>query len=611
MYQTKIKEPHKTDPLTRLPDMTVVRPEFQPIVHIHTGHLFGVKVGFSDCRQAGFHEMADLYDTAREKGVRHQVDVCLRQTVFTDFFRFKQNHPFKLFYPLDHRTCRSPDYLPGRTLELLTQQGHSPDDVCFELSVHCNGEEDGNGEKYTHLFNISHRYRSQGFRTMLIHFDLRRFGLGFLDSMAPDYVRIERKFFSDLKQNPEEKQILSFLITYFHSKGCRILAFDVRNSEEFAECRDQGCDLVQGDFVQTRQKDLACIRHRYDNIGQITGTDRRVHVNRDRSLIAGEIEYLEPVFTDFSVVRIFDLFRNNRESSFFPVVSRNNEPRGIIRETAFKEYTFSRFGRQLLENPSFGSDISRFITKIPVADVHSSVESLIETYTRFNNNEGLIMVADMKYVGILSTNSLLKLINEKNLSLARNQNPLTQLPGNNLIHEYVSRSLADDVNVHHLIYFDFDHFKPFNDRYGFRNGDRLILMFAEMLKKTAFSENRFVGHVGGDDFFMGICNSTLETVETQMAALALDFKKNAESFYDRDTVKNGFLLACNREGNARKLPLMTVSVAILELPAGSRIHLTVEETGNILARLKKKAKQSDTGMASARLNDITGGTILN
>jgi diguanylate cyclase (GGDEF)-like protein len=601
MNPTKIKTTHKTDHLTRLPDVACMRPVFQPIVHIHSGHLFGVKAGFNDCWQAGLEKTADLFDTVKEQGVRHQVDLCLRQTVFTDFFRFRQHLPYKLFFRLDHRICRSPDYLPGRTLELLTQQGHAPADVCFELSVHCDGEKD------THLFGISDRYRSQGFRTMLTHFDIRSCGLNILDSMAPDYIRIDRKLFSDMKQSPEKKQILSFLITFSHSKGCRILAFDVRNSEDFNACRELGCDLIQGNYVQPPRPDLASIRHRYDIIGQVAKTDRRVHVSRDRSLIAGEIRYLEPVFSDLSVVRIFDQFKNNREVSFFPVVSRNNEPRGIIRETAFKEYTFSRFGRQLLENPSFGKNISRFIAKIPVADVHSSVESLIETYTRFNNNEGVIMVEDMKYIGVLSTNSLLKLINEKNLSLARNQNPLTQLPGNNLIHEYLSLSLVDDGDVHHLIYFDFDHFKPFNDRYGFRNGDRLILMFAEMLKKTAFSENRFVGHVGGDDFFMGILNSTLEIVEIQMAALARDFKKNAESFYDPDTVKNGFLLACDREGKDRKLPLMTVSVAILELPAGKKIHLTVEETANILADLKKKAKQSDTGMASTRLNDKPGG----
>jgi hypothetical protein len=86
----------------------------------------------------------------------------------------------------------------------------------------------------------------------------------------------------------------------------------------------------------------------------------------------------------------------------------------MIQDTAFKEYIYSKFGRQLLGNSSFGKDIARFITKSPIADIHSSVEKLIENYTQDNNNEGLIMVDDMKYVGFLSTKALIKLINEKN-----------------------------------------------------------------------------------------------------------------------------------------------------------------------------------------------------
>lgn len=215
-----------------------------------------------------------------------------------------------------------------------------------------------------------------------------------------------------------------------------------------------------------------------------------------------------------------------------------------------------------MENPSLGKDISRFVEKIPIADIHSSVEKLIELYTQFNNNEGLIIVENMKYIGVLSTTSLLHIINEKNLTIARNQNPLTKLPGNTMIHEYFSKSLSDFSFAYHLIYFDFDNFKPFNDTYGFRNGDRLILMFADLLRNASLSENRFIGHIGGDDFFLGIKNSENKKVGDEMKNLAAQFKENAESFYDPKTVKQGFLLARNREGETKKMPLMTVSVAV-------------------------------------------------
>jgi diguanylate cyclase (GGDEF)-like protein len=600
MCITKKKTTHESTLLACLPGLTNVEHVFQPIVNIHTGHLFGVQAQINDCRQAGFETMADLFDSARKKGLGHEVDLYLRQKVFAEFFRFRQNHPVKLFYKLDPWTYRSADYLPGRTLELLRQQGLVPADVCFELPAN-----PGMGD--TEASDIADRYHFQGYRLAVSDYAIHTCRLQLFDNLAPDYVKIHHGLFKNLQQHPRNRLILTFLIEFAHLLGCRVVACGVRNKEEYIQCRESGCDMIQGNFVQPPEHNLASMRLKYESIGKMAKNDRRVHVDKDRFLIASETKYLEPVLSDCTVVHIFDQFRKNREVSFFPVVDQNGEPLGIIQETAFKEYIFSKFGRQLLENPSFGKDISRFVTKIPVADVHSSVESLIETYTRFNNNEGLMMVENMRYIGVLSTNSLLKLINEKNLTLARNQNPLSQLPGNNLIHEYLSQSLADAENIHHLIYFDFDHFKPFNDRYGFRNGDRLILMFAEMLKKTAFSENRFVGHVGGDDFFMGIRNSTLETVEDQMSALASEFQKNAESFYDSDTVKKGFLLAGDRQGKEQKLPLMTVSVAILELPDGNKNNLTVEDTANMLARLKKKAKQSDTGIAAARLQDVLSG----
>ena len=286
------------------------------------------------------------------------------------------------------------------------------------------------------------------------------------------------------------------------------------------------------------------------------------------------------------------------------MVNQYDEPVGIIRESAFKEYIFSKFGRQLLENPSFGKDLTRFISKIPIADIHSSVEKLIETYTHFNNNEGLIMVDDMRYVGLLSTNALLKLINEKNLTQARNQNPLSKLPGNTMIHEYFSEALADMSHTYHLAYFDFDNFKPYNDQYGFRNGDRLILMFADLLKKAAMREKRFVGHVGGDDFFIGVKGSTREGVEKEMQKLALNFKKNAESFYDKESMENGYIMAKDRDGVMRRMPLITVSVAVLELPAGVDRQCTIEDAGNIIAMLKKEAKHSPSGVAGAGIVDF-------
>jgi hypothetical protein len=79
MYQTKEMTPSETEHLKRFPDVTGLIPFFQPMVHIHTGHLFGVEAGFHDGRQSGPEKKADQFDPAGEKHTQDQVDLCLQQ----------------------------------------------------------------------------------------------------------------------------------------------------------------------------------------------------------------------------------------------------------------------------------------------------------------------------------------------------------------------------------------------------------------------------------------------------------------------------------------------------------------------------------------------------
>ena len=571
---------------------------FQPIVNIHTGNTFGFEALLRCHEEAGFASIDDVFDQAYEQGLLHQVDLILREKAFTKFAVFRKKYPAKLFFNLDNRLFDSMDYAPGSTQALLNACGFSQDDLCFEISEKHQFHDNSDVAK------ILEAYHAQGFKIAVDDCGTGFSGLQLLYYTEPDYIKIDRFFIQNMGNDPKKRLVVSTIVNFAHFMGSLVLAEGVETRDEYSQCKAIGCDMIQGYFVQHPTRDISELRPRYDRIRELARMDRRNGRSKDRSLIAGEVEYIKPVSVEANMISIVDRFRKEESATFFPVINHYEEPVGIIRESAFKEYIFSKFGRQLLENPNFGKDLSRFISKIPIADIHSSVEQLIETYTHYNNNEGLIMVDDMKYVGLLSTKALLKLINEKNLTLARNQNPLSKLPGNTMIHEYFSEALSDNQHTYHLAYFDFDNFKPYNDLYGFRNGDRLILMFAELLRAAGLSDNRFVGHVGGDDFFLGIRGGTRDAVAIEIRKLALTFKQNAESFYEKTSIENGYILAKDREGTHRRFPLITVSAAILELPAQTDRPCTIEDAGNIIAMLKKEAKQSENGIAHASIMEF-------
>src|SRR5205823_2188653 len=82
--------------------------------------------------------------------------------------------------------------------------------------------------------------------------------------------------------------------------------------------------------------------------------------------------------------------------------------------------------------------------------------------------------------------------------------PLTGLPGNIRIQEEIRRLVGEDQPFA-LLYADLDHFKAYNDHYGFVRGDRAIQVLARVSTEVTHDiagPAGFVGHVGGDDFIV-------------------------------------------------------------------------------------------------------------
>jgi diguanylate cyclase (GGDEF)-like protein len=219
-------------------------------------------------------------------------------------------------------------------------------------------------------------------------------------------------------------------------------------------------------------------------------------------------------------------------------------------------------------------------------------------------------VDNLKYKGFLNARSLLKVLNEKNLAIARDQNPLTKLPGNTLIHKYVSEAMLETDTPYFFVYFDFDNFKPYNDTYGFRQGDRVILLFSEILKSRAQNLYGFAGHIGGDDFFMGVKSMELKKVYSKVQKLVRRFENDVSSFYDSEAIEKRCILARDREGRKVCYPLLTVSAVILELPAPRSYVYSVEEIGKKMADRKKTAKNSADKICVVRVTETNELIII-
>ena len=193
----------------------------------------------------------------------------------------------------------------------------------------------------------------------------------------------------------------------------------------------------------------------------------------------------------------------------------------------------------------------------------------------------------------------------KRLEQARDQNPLTKLPGNHSISDHVAACLGAPKPENNIfVYFDFNDFKPFNDHYGFRQGDRAILLFAEIMQRNLADPGIFLGHVGGDDFFAAFAGQDLETVIRKVRKVLASFKHDIESFYELEDRERGHIQARSRDGEMRAFPLLSCSAAIIALPPVADA-LDHDRLVKSIAGLKKQAKNTPNHIATQVMSPRT------
>jgi diguanylate cyclase (GGDEF)-like protein len=165
--------------------------------------------------------------------------------------------------------------------------------------------------------------------------------------------------------------------------------------------------------------------------------------------------------------------------------------------------------------------------------------------------------------------------------------PSTRLPGAVEIELEVQRRLASGV-LFAMCYADLDHFKEFNDRYSYYDGDRVIRILAQILHdvvKGLCGEHGFVGHIGGDDFIFII---PVDCVNEVCAEIIDVFDTLIPFQYSEQDRRAGYFFGKDRRGQLHRVPLMTLSIGVV---TNERRHFThAAQVSELATEMKSYAK---------------------
>ncbi|MBS3805838.1 MAG: diguanylate cyclase, partial [Oleiphilaceae bacterium] len=268
-----------------------------------------------------------------------------------------------------------------------------------------------------------------------------------------------------------------------------------------------------------------------------------------------------------------------------PVVD-NGRPLGLIHKWRVLETFSTPYGRALCEKRPVTHMLS------PDAVVVDYDMALDQVSERLINDDAhylkqhFIVTRNGAYAGLGSTRSLLKQITARKIESARYANPLTLLPGNVPIQQTLAVR-TDEKRPFSLIYFDINMFKPLNDILGYRVGDQVILLLAELLIESFSADDDFIGHIGGDDF---VVISSSPSAPSSTGTVQALFVERSRRFYSNSVLKNGFIESEDRNGRPNRFPLVSLAAGTVEV--GPDENLTADQLSDLASYAKKRAKGS-------------------
>ncbi|MBK8750735.1 GGDEF domain-containing protein [Candidatus Contendibacter odensensis] len=263
---------------------------------------------------------------------------------------------------------------------------------------------------------------------------------------------------------------------------------------------------------------------------------------------------------DLTVGTVGTILRRNKELYYLPVV-RDGKPIGLIRRLDFMDIFLSNFGRELhgKKPATLFMDPNPLIIEEELPLEHAS-RRITGRLDRFSDPHAFIIARDGCYSGLGWTMHLLEKITDLRIQDARYANPLTLLPGNVPIQDRIEE-LIKSRRSFAVAYCDLDHFKPFNDVYGYQKGDQVIRGVGQILSVHADPERDFVGHIGGDDFIV-VFEST--DWRPRCERILKEFGRMAPRFYTAIDQLQGGIKALDRRGQEQFFPLLSLSVGVVQ-----------------------------------------------
>jgi diguanylate cyclase (GGDEF)-like protein len=565
----------------------LLRPVFQPILDVARASIVAHEGLIRGPAGSALHLPGALFPAASAAGLTNELEFAAASVIFTAYAQSRCTGLLFVNFSALSITQLGSERGRREFQDTLLRCQVPARSLVIEITEHERVED------HPILAHAIQFLRSLGVSIALDDFGDGKSSLRLWAELQPEYVKIDRYFCHGIHSDGKKVQTVKAMLQLAENFGSRVIAEGIEDTSDLRIVRDLGVSFVQG---------YATGRPHEKPAGGVPSAALAVLAARDIAVFpelrrvsqfapkAGQLLVEAPAVTAASSnQKLLELFQSHPQLHAIAVLDEDR-PIGLVNRRRFTEKYMLPYYPEIYGRKS----CTTFMDHDPVViEISQPIEDLAQVLTSDDQrylNDGFVLVDAGSYAGLGTAEQLVRSVTELRIEAARHANPLTFLPGNIPISEHIRRLLAGN-SAFGATYCDLNNFKPFNDQFGYWQGDKMIRLLASIIISECDPQRDFAGHVGGDDFVV-LFQST--DWEARCMRIISHFNTAALTLFDPETRSRGFIEAEDRKGNYSTFPLTTVSIGALYVRPGM-FHIA-EDVASAAAAAKHHAKRQNAGL---------------
>jgi len=388
-------------------------------------------------------------------------------------------------------------------------------------------------------------------------------GLATLAAVRADFIKLDRGLVHQAQRSRVRTVLMEALVSMAQRLGTRVVAEGLERPEDIQFCREMSIGYAQGYYFARPEERPATT----------VSVPPRTSRARARPVLRMDLTQLMETAPSLDISESHQAARrvfSEQPSLAALVLTDHGHPIGMLPR-----------GVALSAKPVSLGQACKPLRHVLPSEISQAALARRLFQGRQEHEPWIVVSGEGKYLGNVAPAMLVASLMTSRVG-GDEVHPLSHLPtGPGLRHTLENRLAGSRPCL--LVYIDLDHFKAYNDRYGFVRGDAMIRLLSELLRHAYADAELYLGHIGGDDFVL-IAERLDEDMLATLRQVIAQFHALALHLYDEHDVERGYFVT----DDDQRHPIANVSVAVVDGSTGR--PATAAAAAERAAALKKVAK---------------------